>query len=68
MWFDIKSIFDLLMHNNDSLSNIAKFEYLKSYLHGDAAFIVANYQLKDDLYELAYKALYDRYHNKRSLA
>ena len=49
-------------------SNIEKFQYLKSYLHGDAAFIVANYQLKDDFYEIAYKALHDRYHNKRRLA
>ena len=37
-------------------------------MHGDATFIVANYQLKDDLYELAYKALHDRYHNKCRLA
>ena len=67
-WFDFKSIFDSFVHNNDSPSNIDKFQYLKSYLHGDAAFIVANYQLKDDLYELAYKALHDRYHNQRRLA
>ena len=46
-WFDFKSLFDSLVHNNDSLSNIKKFQYLKSYLHGDAAFIVANYQLRE---------------------
>ena len=33
MWIDFKSIFDSLVHNNDSLSNIEKFQYLKSYLH-----------------------------------
>ena len=56
------------MHNNDCLNNIEKFQYLKSCLHRDAVFIAANYQLKDDLHELAYKALHDRYHNQRRLA
>ena len=59
--FDFKGLFDSLMDNNDSLSNLEKFQYLKSYLFGDGAFIVINYQLKADLYEVAYKALYDRY-------
>ena len=29
-WFDFKSLFDSLVHNNDSLSNIEKFEDRKS--------------------------------------
>ena len=37
MWFDFKSLFDSLVHNNDFLSsNIEKFQYLKSYLHRKA--------------------------------
>ena len=67
-WSNFKGLYDSLVHTNDSLSNIEKFQYLKSYLFGDAASMVANYQLKGELYEIAYKTVNDRYHNKRRLA
>ena len=43
-WTEFKALFDSLVHKNNSLSLVEKFQYLKSYLKGDAATLVANYE------------------------
>ena len=61
-------MYNSLVHDNHLLSSIEKFQYLKSYLTSDAAATIGNYQLSGDLYEIAYRALRDRYNNQRRLA
>ena len=67
-WTEFNALFESLVHKNNSLSLVEKFQYLKSYLKGDAATLIANYQLSDDLYIVAYEALEKRNNNKRTLA
>ena len=42
-WPNFKALFDSLVHNNNSISPVEKFQYLKSYLRLDAASVVENY-------------------------
>lgn len=56
------------MHLNSNLNAIEKFQYLRSYFLSDAAALVGNFSLSNDLYYVAYDALQDRYNNKRRLA
>ena len=67
-WTEFKALFDSLVHKNNSLSLVEKFQYLKSYLKGDAAVLIANYELREELYIVAYEVLEKRYNNKRRLA
>ena len=39
----VSSLFDSLAHNNDLLSNIEKFQYIKLYLQRDVTSSFANY-------------------------
>lgn len=71
---DIKSfptfiaMFNSLVHNNNSLSNIEKFNYLMSILRGTPLSIVKCIPLLDTNYEIAYNTLLDRYQDNRLLA
>jgi len=63
-WPEFNSLFNSLVHENLSLSNVEKFHYLKSFLNSDAASVISTYQLCGELYPLAYQALQGRYNNK----
>ncbi len=49
------------MHNNDSVSKIDKFNYLKSLVEGNAASAIDGFALTADNYESAIKLLKDRF-------
>ena len=54
-WPEFNSLFNSLVHENLSLSNVEKFHYLKSFLSSDAASVISTYQLCGELYPLASK-------------
>lgn len=62
------SNFNSLVHENQSLSNIEKFNYLTSVLKGQPLNLVKNLPLLDENYFIAYDSLISRYQNKRLLA
>ena len=67
-WPEFKNLFDSLVHQNSNLSDVEKFQYLRSLLVSDASALVCNYPLSSELYKTAYEVLQDRYNNKRRLA
>ena len=67
-WPEFKNLYDSLVHQNSNLSDVEKFQYLRSLLVSDAAALVCNYPLSNELYMTAYEVLQNRYNNKRRLA
>jgi len=61
-------IYNALIHNNASLSNIEKFTHLHSYLEGAPKALIQCTPLTSANYLVAYNALVERYTNNRILA
>lgn len=66
-WNNFRSLFEQLVHNNNYLSNIEKFQYLCSYLCGEPLDIVNRFLLTKDNYDSAWLALKERYQSERLL-
>ena len=66
-WLQFRDTFKSLIHENARISSIQKFHYLNSTLRGDAARVIQSLGVSDLNYELAWKALLDRYEDSRSL-
>lgn len=66
-WPIFISMFDELVHNDNSLSNVTKITQLKSYLRGEAAKIVSHIIPSGDNYKVCYELLRNRYDNKRAM-
>lgn len=67
-WNGFYSLFDSMVHREESLSTIRKFHYLRSCLRGEALSLISGFALDEANYSLAYDALVSRYQNKRRLA
>lgn len=67
-WQTFRDMFKSLIHDNETLSNVEKFQYLISSLAGVPLGIVSSLPINNDNYLVAYKLLNDRYQNKRLLA
>lgn len=63
-WTKFKDTFESLIHVNDALSNIEKFHYLNASLKGSAARVIQSLGVSEKNYELAWKALNDRFEDK----
>ncbi|XP_047041982.1 uncharacterized protein LOC124646011 [Helicoverpa zea] len=66
-WLEFRDTFESLIHNNERIPEINKFHYLNSYLQGDAARIVSNFEVSAKNYGEAWKLLCSRYNNNRIL-
>lgn len=66
-WLEFFSHFENAIHNNNSLTKIDKFNYLKSYLGGPAASYVGGFALTEANYDIALKMLKNRFGNKNTL-
>lgn len=64
-WLSFHDIFVSLIHNNNSLSTIQKFYYLKSSLRNDAESLVQSLEITNENYPLAWGLLKERYENKK---
>ncbi len=60
-WQSFWDSFEAAVHNNDSVSTIDKFNYLKSLVEGNAASAIDGFALTADNYESAVKLLKDRF-------
>lgn len=67
-WQTFIDMYDSLIHNNSSLSNIEKFNYLISYLKGTPLNLVKCTPLSGQNYLVAYNTLKTRYDNKRLIS
>lgn len=66
-WSLYFSLFESLVNGNNSLTNIEKFQYLRTSLRGDALAVISDFQLSPDNYPLALASLVNRYQNTRRL-
>ncbi|XP_071036967.1 uncharacterized protein [Parasteatoda tepidariorum] len=66
-WLKFFNQFESAIHNNNSLSKVDKFNYLKSYVGGIAASCINGFALTDENYDIALKLLKNRFGNKNSL-
>jgi hypothetical protein len=57
--------FDAAVHSNESLSDIEKLNYLRSFLEGSASATIAGLSLTNENYKIAVGLLRDRYGNKQ---
>ncbi|XP_050063335.1 uncharacterized protein LOC114121390 [Aphis gossypii] len=66
-WASFYDMYTALIHDNDNLTTIQKFFYLRSSLSDDAASCVKNLETTADNYEHAWNNLVTRYNNKKLL-
>ena len=60
-WLSFWDSYESAIHRNPSLSEVQKFNYLKSLLHGDAAQTIAGFSMTNTNYEKAISLLQERY-------
>lgn len=67
-WTSFFELYNCLIHNNDSLSDVEKFNYLMTLVTGEPLNLIKSIPLISSNYITAYNLLKGRYHNKRQLA
>lgn len=67
-WVTFYDTYRCLIHENESLSNVEKFQYLITLVQGPASTVVLSVPITESNYAIVWQALIDKYHNKRVLA
>ncbi|XP_071051326.1 uncharacterized protein [Onthophagus taurus] len=67
-WHTFFDLFRTMVHENKSIAAIAKYQYLLTFLTGEAFNLLKGLPVTDANYEVAYNTLKKRYQNKRHLA
>ncbi|CAG7665670.1 unnamed protein product [Allacma fusca] len=66
-WTTFCDLFTTSVHNNATLGEAQKLQYLKSLMRGEAEMLLASYHISDVNYKEAWSALKKRYQNTREL-
>ncbi|XP_065356247.1 uncharacterized protein LOC135950644 [Calliphora vicina] len=66
-WMEFYNVFCLLVHDNQELSPVSKFQYLKSCLTDSASRLIQSLEVNAPNYQVAFDLLKTRYNNKRQL-
>lgn len=66
-WISYRDMFKSLVHQNNSLTKVQKYFYLKSSCTGTPLSMVNEYPAAETSYDLAWDALEKRFHNERKL-
>ncbi|GBM85632.1 hypothetical protein AVEN_174027-1, partial [Araneus ventricosus] len=61
LWLSFWNSFESAIHENDSLSEVSKFNYLKAHLGGSALNTIEGFALTPENYEIAIKLLKERF-------
>lgn len=64
-WIEFRDAFTSMIHDNNSISNIDKFYYLRSSLGGEASTIIDSIKPSNSNYVLAWQLLSERFENTR---
>ncbi|CAH2092544.1 unnamed protein product [Euphydryas editha] len=67
-WITFRDLFVSMIHNNTSLDNVQKLQYLKGFLTGEAEQLIRYIPVSDANYEQCWKMLEKRYSNKKYLS
>ncbi|GBM88422.1 hypothetical protein AVEN_227893-1 [Araneus ventricosus] len=60
-WLNFYNSFEVAIHNNESLSKIENFTYLKSYLRGTALTAISGFSLTNENYDSSIELLKQRF-------
>lgn len=66
-WSAFAGLFNQMIHNNKTIDNAIKMQYLKTHVKGDASKLISHMDPSAENYETAYTLLKKRYENKREL-
>ncbi len=66
-WLEYKETFQSLVHENESLSAIQKYHYLRASLEGSAAQILKSIEFTSNGYIVAWETLNNRFNNSKLL-
>ena len=66
-WKSFKETFEAAVHNNESITNMEKFPYLKTYLDKSALQAIEGFPLTSENYTEAWNLLNDRYGNEQDI-
>lgn len=66
-WSAYYSLYKSLVGDNNLLTEVEKFQYLRSSLRADALAVISDFELSAGNFQPALKALVDRYQNTRRL-
>lgn len=64
-WVSFKDLFQEVIHNNNSLSNAQKLQFLKSKLSGEADRLVHHVPVSSENYQACWEILNNRFNNKK---
>ena len=64
-WKSFKETFEAAVHSSDSISNIEKFTYLKTYLDKSTLQAIEGFPLANENYTAAWQLLDERYGNEQ---
>ncbi|XP_031341102.1 uncharacterized protein LOC116169214 [Photinus pyralis] len=64
-WIKFHDTFQSVIHNNESITSIQKFQYLKGCLTGTASETIKSLPISASNYEVAWERLCKRFHNKK---
>lgn len=67
-WSNFFSLFKSTINRRNDISEVEKFQYLRSFFKGPPLTLIENLQIAEGSYDIAYQLLGDRYDNKRTLA
>lgn len=64
-WIPFKDLFGEVIHNNNTISNAQKMQFLKSKVKGEAERLIQHLQISSDNYTVCWEILNNRYNNKK---
>lgn len=67
-WVSFKNLFESSIHNNTSMPQAMKLQYLLSVLSNEPLNLIKSLPISDVNYQVAYNILKERYHSPRRLA
>ncbi|XP_051167313.1 uncharacterized protein LOC127285374 [Leptopilina boulardi] len=67
-WLTFHDSFKSMCHNNQSISPIQKFHYLKACLTGEAAEVISSLETTESNYDVAWNLLKERFDNRKFIA
>ncbi|XP_071176443.1 uncharacterized protein [Mytilus edulis] len=66
-WQSFWDSFDSAIHNNNTLTDVQKFNYLKSLLEGEASYTIAGFALTHTNYNKAIELIHERFGQKHKI-
>lgn len=66
-WLEFRDVFESLIHNNESISDIQRFHYLRASVRSEPAQIISTIEFSSSNYKVAWDMLGKRYNNDKML-